>query len=223
MQDLKSNHGTDDYSEGITTMMQEDKMMSSNLASVKHPWSFLFTKGIKMQTLGMIYVSVDSSGRNGGAGRGNQRGVEVVRGRCDRNGTLGRKHIDHQSSLTENTFPELHLRHLESFRQCESTPVCPGHFQFMSACIWMASYFGPSSSHTSATPVLQKPPSATRWSTLQAVYINRVLPACVPPTLCFWQLWTSLLTLHIDTFRALSTFQAAFCEFSPSNFTIAKG
>ena len=37
MQDLKSNHGTDDYSEGITTMMQEDKMMSSNLASVKHP------------------------------------------------------------------------------------------------------------------------------------------------------------------------------------------
>lgn len=40
------------------------------------------------------------------------RGVNVVYGRGDRRVAFGRKHIDHQGSLTKNRFPALTLRNL---------------------------------------------------------------------------------------------------------------
>ena len=102
-----------------------------------HLWWLLFTKRINTETLRMLSVSMDYFGSQEGEGRGNQRGLEVVHGRCDTTEALHRKHIDHQDSLTENTFPGLTPLNLEPYYGRSSYEVSIGHSSFcLSAFGW---------------------------------------------------------------------------------------
>lgn len=58
--------------------MQEDRVISSNLAFVKPPGGFLFTKGINMQTLGLITSLLTPCQEGRGGQRESEGGTSSV-------------------------------------------------------------------------------------------------------------------------------------------------
>lgn len=138
---------------------QGDRMTSSVLTFVNHhpPTRHLVVTSVhkrdySTQTCRMAWVSVNSScGKRGRGGRGSHAGVEVISSSSDRCRALGRKHIDHCGTLTENTFPGLNLRNLEPYGQPKCMPS-QEHFQSLPVCMWRLNYFVSYSSHTPGIP-----------------------------------------------------------------------